>query len=963
VPESVGAGRALRRPVTSLHKTGSTIMALGNSYFLTSGNDVFTGTDGDDRFSDRGQIGGFDVLNGGAGDDLFELKPGSAGTIDGGTGFDTFISTTGSLGTLVFSNVERLLMYSDHGLDATVAQIAAFSELAYSYDTLHVSLYGEGGVLDFSTRLDAKLYLGGERLTSAAHITGTSYDDTFLYLSSGVLDGGDGYDIMVVNTVEQPWLGLGSLVLKNVEKVVADSWLWATIDQLLSIPEIEARGVSLSGAGGTLDLAKTAVNYIGAEHLTSGLVLFNGGAAGSQFDDILNGSELGDTMEGQGGFDIMNGNGGTDDIRGITYAIDGSVLDHGDDILNGGDGDDDLRGSLGDIMNGDAGNDFFWLYNPGNGKIDGGTGIDDVYLDDGHLGNMSFRNVENLESDIGLFGQIAQLNAFSSISLKGTITLTGSGGTLDLSTRIIGEAGITVDASRLTTASVLTGTKGNDSFRGGRGNDVLEGGAGTDIAVYSGAKADYSLVREDDGSVTIKDNRSGAERDTLKNIETLQFSDGIVDLTKLVAINLPPTSLSLSKATVAENTRIGTTIGTFSATDPESKTLVYTLTDTAGGLFKLSGNALQVAKAIDYEKVESDTITVQVSDGVHSVSRTFTIKITDLVDIVGGTPKADTLKGDVGADLIKGGSDDDALYGYGGNDHLMGDVDNDTLYGGVGADRLDGGAGIDTASYFGALKGVTASLAKPSLNTNDAKGDVYVSIENLTGTAHSDKLIGNSGANVLKGSTGGDTLYGGGGADRLDGGAGIDTASYFGALKGVTASLAKPSLNTNDAKGDVYVSIENLTGSVYSDRLVGNGVANLLTSSLGNDVLKGEGGNDALYGGKGADDLYGGTGRDLFVFKAASDSTASLSGRDTIFDFSSADRIDVSGIDANTKVSGNQTFTFIGSEGFHGKAGELRAYQKGDGTYVTADVNGDAKTDLAIHIDSLVTFDKADFLL
>ena len=116
--------------------------------------------------------------------------------------------------------------------------------------------------------------------------------------------------------------------------------------------------------------------------------------------------------------------------------------------------------------------------------------------------------------------------------------------------------------------------------------------------------------------------------------------------------------------------------------------------------------------------------------------------------------------------------------------------------------------------------------------------------------------------------------------------------------------------------------------------------------------------------GKGADDLYGGSGNDLFVFKALSDSTYSSAGRDSIFDFNgNGDRINLSAIDANTKVTGNQAFKFIGTDSFHGKAGELRFIKKASDTYIQGDVNGDKKADLAIHLDDRLALDKYDFIL
>lgn len=57
---------------------------------LTIGNDTITGTSGTDTF--QGPSGGFDILDGGAGDDIFYIGTGTAsvssGTIDGGTDLD-----------------------------------------------------------------------------------------------------------------------------------------------------------------------------------------------------------------------------------------------------------------------------------------------------------------------------------------------------------------------------------------------------------------------------------------------------------------------------------------------------------------------------------------------------------------------------------------------------------------------------------------------------------------------------------------------------------------------------------------------------------------------------------------------------------------------------------------------------------------------------------------------------------
>ena len=76
----------------------------------------------------------------------------------------------------------------------------------------------------------------------------------------------------------------------------------------------------------------------------------------------------------------------------------------------------------------------------------------------------------------------------------------------------------------------------------------------------------------------------------------------------------------------------------------------------------------------------------------------------------------------------------DTIDGRGGNDTLNGLGGDDILIGGSGADSLNGGAGSDWASYQTAATSVIANLATPAINTGDASGDSYSSIENLLGS-------------------------------------------------------------------------------------------------------------------------------------------------------------------------------------------------------------------------------------
>lgn len=235
--------------------------------------------------------------------------------------------------------------------------------------------------------------------------------------------------------------------------------------------------------------------------------------------------------------------------------------------------------------------------------------------------------------------------------------------------------------------------------------------------------------------------------------------------------------------------------------------------------------------------------------------------------------------------------------------------------------------------------------------------------DRLWGFAGNDTLYGNAGNDVLEGDDGKDTLVGGTGADSLFGGEGSDTASHATSRAGVVASLSSPWVNTNDALGDTYYSIEHLIGTRYGDRLYGDSARNGLTGGNGNDAISGEGGSDLIYGGAGADRLWGGAGSDRFIFKATADSAGTFV--DTIFDFvpSNGDRIDLATIDASVNKGGNQTFFFIGTSAFNGKACELRYVKQASDTYIYADVNGDKKADLTIHLDDAVTLTKDYFIL
>lgn len=331
-----------------------------------------------------------------------------------------------------------------------------------------------------------------------------------------------------------------------------------------------------------------------------------------------------------------------------------------------------------------------------------------------------------------------------------------------------------------------------------------------------------------------------------------------------------------------------------------------------------------------------------------------------------GTPGndwfGDALFGTNGNDTIN--RDGDALRPNGtrGHDDLFGLGGNDILYGGPGSDIIDGGSGSDTASYVGSTNGVSVNLNLGGFQFTgaDTGSDRLVSIENLTGSNFADTLIGNGSANVLNGLTGpdqlfgnggNDTLFGGVGNDQLDGGSGNDTLNGEGGLDTLNGGSGNDTLNggsgadnmfggdgndtyTKDNAGDSLVEFSNTalggvdtvrssqthtlgfgfehltltgssaingTGNGNNNTIIGNSAANILSGGAGNDKLDGDGGKDRLTGGSGSD---------TFDYNAASDSRPGAANRDVITDFkwTQGDKIDLSTIDANTLLGGDQAF-------------------------------------------------------
>lgn len=187
--------------------------------------------------------------------------------------------------------------------------------------------------------------------------------------------------------------------------------------------------------------------------------------------------------------------------------------------------------------------------------------------------------------------------------------------------------------------------------------------------------------------------------------------------------------------------------------------------------------------------------------------------------------------------------------------------------------------------------------------------------------------------------------------------------------------------NALQYNNDARSLIEDALGGSGNDVMIGNQAANYMFGAAGNDDIQGVSGNDTLAGGTGNDVIRGGTGAnviygnagydrlyansdvtltdnavDTFVFSTASDSTATSS-RDIIYGFTSGqDKIQLSGMDANTAVAGDQAFTHASH------TNGLWITADANGWILNGDVNGNGLADFQIQLWGVTAMSWADII-
>ncbi|MCG7392258.1 cadherin domain-containing protein [Microvirga sp. ACRRW] len=169
---------------------------------------------------------------------------------------------------------------------------------------------------------------------------------------------------------------------------------------------------------------------------------------------------------------------------------------------------------------------------------------------------------------------------------------------------------------------------------------------------------------------------------------------------RTIVANRAPRDIGLDGDNAVREATAGDVVGTLSASGQPGSAFNFTLTDSAGGRFRLDGNTIVANNSllIDYEQATSHTIKVLVSDGMFTFEKSFVVGVTDWMgENVTGSAGKDTIKGGIGNDVISGGSGDDFLYGGVGNDTLRGNAGKDAF---VFDSKLDKSRNVDKIVDF-----------------------------------------------------------------------------------------------------------------------------------------------------------------------------------------------------------------------------------------------------------------------
>ena len=929
------------------------------------GNDELDGGAGDDRIDDF--LGGNTAISAGAGNDTITIGANFLGRIEGGDGTDTLVTGANNLNGFLLSDIE--ILHTGGG------KVIGFAQQFEVFDTIRVDAVStsatvqleliaglQPAIVDLADELNTGGGPRGVRLTGSSDsetittgegndsVTGLGGNDIIrtgggndtinnltgatatidagagsdaIFISanfSGSIDGGADTDTLTGNG------NLSNLTLANLEILhTARGAVTARASQFEMFDTIRADGVSLT-AQVALTLAATGGATILdlTDELTSG-----GGPRGVN----LIGSADSESITTAGGDDVINSGGGNDAIFSgggndrITDTIGTSTT------IQAGAGDDAI----------DLGSNIF-----SSSLVNGGDGIDTLSVLGSNLTGLSIVAIEVLQTGGGaVTARAGQFEAFDTIRAGATATstvrlnlaATGGATTLDIMDELNsggGPRGVILNGT-LDDETITTGD-GNDAVNGIGGDDTIDTGNGNDSVTFA------------TGGVNVI--RTGAGLDTITIVSGGIFTsasgsvDGGADIDFLEAPGRNLTGLVLSNLEVL-NTKNGLVVAFASQFDAFDIIRRDGISFT--GDVQLTLAASGIATVLD------------LSDELNAGGGPRGVRLT-------GSSDNETVRIGDGNSTVNLGAGDDAIVTGNGNNIITDTAGNDTIITGTGNDSVTDSAGT-SATIVTSDGADTIDISNSLFTSGELNGGTDGNVDTLI--AKNANLAGLNVINfeVLHLGNGTVTAF----ADQFDHfdtirrDAGSVTANVRLTLTAsghATVLDLSDELNSGGGPRGVILTgaadNEVITTGAGADTVSAGDGADSIVGGAGADSLLGGNGNDTLIGGAGADKVTGGANADRFVYD-----TADLAVGEEITDFShsSADKIDLSAIDANATTGADDAFSFIGLAAFGHVAGQLHYTKSGGNLFLSGDTNGDGVADFTIKLDALASIVSGDFIL
>jgi Ca2+-binding RTX toxin-like protein len=777
---------------------------------LTTGaNDVVTLGAGDDTLAGGAAITAADTLTGGTGTDVLTLAGGATAgnvvatsiTFDSDfSGFEQITVGAGLTATAVANANDTAGSVNDYTLALVDANVVAATTFSVDASALRTTITtglggdneigGTGANADTTTG-EENLSLNASALTGtrsvsvlggagndtiqggagADTITGNAGADSLVgnagadFITGGdgndtitggdgadSLDGGNGNDTFV-QTISQfngdadtisGGTGTNTLELSTTAAVtIADVAFNGRLSGITNVTVSDNSSDTVtwtlgaySQAAGvtTVTVGATTVGVIDAT--SYGVAITLAGDAGA---DTLTGSALNDTITGGAGADSITGNAGNDNINGGAGAnvIDAGTGDDTVTITDVGDSDSVTLGTGNDTVVGGA------AVSAGD-TLTGGTGTDVLSL----AGDYTLTT----DGDFTGFETITLSSGVQAVAVDGGNDTIGDAYiysiTLGDATNVASGTTMTVDASALTAATILTTLGGNEiggdddsttdetltltatavsgsvSVLGGAGNDTVSGSAQADTITGNGGADSLvgaggsDVISGGDGADTVT---GGADADTI----TLGAGADVVIIDSVA--NSTGTTYDTITDFVTGTDKINITLTTSdNSFDVSGFAVVSNFNDGIVSLSTSRGDAFY--STADGKLYVDDNGSGSINASLDHVVSMASVAASDINFSITGAGSANTIVGGAGADTIDGAAGADSLTGGAGNDNITGGNGADTIIGGTGADTIVLGSEGATTDVVRLAAG--DSSASISLTASRA---TYTGVDTVTG--------------------------------------------------------------------------------------------------------------------------------------------------------------------------------------------------------------------------------------